>query len=92
MDGEVTVDDLRVVEDSTSPWAGIPHKPTGFIGEAQTMQVYVSVDMAHRLKKAAAKLGVSRSELVRMSVRTFMEDNGIWSLRGPKATKGNKQL
>lgn len=92
MDGEVTLEDLTVAVDPDSPWKGIPHKPTGFIGEAQTMQVYVSKDMAHRLKKAAAKLGVSRSELVRMSVFTFMQDNGLWSLRGPKATKGNTQL
>ena len=59
MDGEVTVDDLEVVEDS--PWAGIPHKPTGFIGEAQTMQVYVSKDMAHRLKKVSMKASLSRA-------------------------------
>ena len=85
MDGEITVEDLEVTEDS--PWKGIPHKPTGFIGEARTMQVYVSVEMASRLNKAASKLGVSRSELVRMSVRTFMEDNGLWSLRGPERNK-----
>ncbi len=81
-DREVTVEDLDITEDS--PWKGIPHKPTGFIGEAQTMQVYTSVEMANRLKKAASKLGVSRSELVRMAVRTFMEDNGLWSITGPE--------
>ncbi len=74
-------------EDTTSPWAGIPHKAVGFIKDGTTMQVYISADMAHRMKKAAAKVGVSRSELVRVACRTFMEDNGLWSLRGPQAGK-----
>lgn len=74
-------------EDTTSPWAGIPHKAVGFIKDGTTMQVYISADMAHRLKKAAAKVGVSRSEFVRVASRTFMEEHGLWSLRGPQAGK-----
>lgn len=104
MDSEVDQTEVRGNEDFSdlaieainadpdNPWKGIPHKQQGFIKDGTTMQVYISEDMAHRLKKAAAKLGVSRSEFVRVACRTFMEANGLWSLRGPKATKGNQQL
>ena len=74
-------------QDTTSPWAGIPHKAIGFIKDGTTMQVYLSKEMSHRLKKAAAKVGVSRSEFVRVACRTFMEDNSMWSLRGPMSGK-----
>ena len=87
MDGEVILDDLEQAPDRDSPWKGIPHKQVGFIQDGTTMQVYISGDMAHRLKKAASNLGVSRSELVRVACRTFMEDNNIWSLRGPEKGK-----
>ena len=87
MDSEVTLDELEQAPDRDNPWKGIPHKAMGFIQDGTTMQVYISADMAHRLKKAASRLGVSRSELVRVACRTFMEDNNIWSLRGPEKGK-----
>ncbi len=87
MDPEQVLADLPQAPDPDNPWKGVPHKPTGFITDGTTMQVYVSSDMAHRLKKAAAKLGVSRSEFVRVACRTFMEDNDLWSLRGPMTGK-----
>ncbi len=86
-DGVIRLADLPQASDPDSPWKDIPHKSTGFIKGGTTMQVYVSEDMAHRLKKAASRLGVSRSELVRVACRTFMENNGLWSLRGPERNR-----
>jgi hypothetical protein len=80
-------DDLIKSDDLESPFRGIPHKPAGFIKDGTTMQTYVSEDMMRRLNKAAKKLGVSRSELIRTAVTTFMVDNGLWSLRGPERNR-----
>lgn len=83
---EVVIPDEPTDEEQAeaSAWRDVPHASPGFIKDGQQMNVYVDADMAERLSKAAAKVGVSRSELVRVAVRTYMEENNLWSLRGPK--------
>ena len=75
---------MEVEESTNTPWSGVPHASPGFIKDGRTINIYVDADMADRLTKAASHLGVSRSELVRVAVRTYMEDNKLWSLRGPR--------
>lgn len=67
-----------------SAWASVPHASPGFIKDGTTLSLYTDKDMKERMSKAAAHLGVSKSELVRVAVRTYMEDNNLWSLRGPR--------
>ncbi len=74
----------ELYDDDGNPWKGIPHISPGFLKDPRTMQLYVSKEMADRMKKAAAKLGVSRSQLARVAIEVWMREQGIWSLRGPK--------
>ncbi len=55
------------------------------------IHVNCTEDLRRRADKAAAHVGISRSELVRLALAKYMQDRDLWSLRGPSRTSGKQR-